>query len=473
MTEQSLLRMNEQEMRDAATKAVELIIQHFLKLQEEPVIRKGSRKELDALFDRDFPVQSKDIDTLLHDIRNKIFTNILHLDHPRCFAFVPGPSNFIAVIGDMLASAFNVFNGVWLESSGATEIELTVIDWLRQALGYPETAGGLFVSGGSAANLTALCAAREKMLGEDFTDGTAYFSDQTHSSVTKALRILGIRKSNIRVVPSNDSFAIDMEKLKDFIHLDREKGCKPFLVIGNAGTTNTGAMDPLEEIADVCRENTLWFHVDGAIGASTALCSSRKGALRGIDLADSITMDPHKWLFQPYEMGCLLVRDRLRLLETFHMRPEYLQDAKSSLDEPNLADFGMQLTRNFKALKLWLTFKFFGSETIDAAIERGFQLSEHAAHLIRGHEELQLMSGPSLGIVCFQYRQASSSPDDVDDLQQRIVNRLVEDGFAMVTTTVIRGRTVLRACTINPRTAESDIQQTLDRICRIGRDLVQ
>ena len=471
MDDKSMLSMDEGPMREMGRKALDMIIDHFLNMKKEPVIGKRSRKELNGMFDLSIPEMPQDIGTLLEEVGEKVFSNILHLDHPRCFAFVPGPSNFLAVIGDMLASGFNVFNGIWLESSAATQIELTVIDWLRQAVGYGKGSGGLFVSGGSAANLTAICVAREKLLGEDFSLGTVYFSDQTHSSVRKALRILGIPEARVRTIPSSESFTLEVDRLASAVAEDRSRGLQPFLVIGNGGTTNTGAVDPLGDLADFCRRESLWYHVDGAIGASTMFCEHGRRHLSGIEKADSITLDPHKWLFQSYEIGCLLVKNREDLLETFHMRPEYLQDAKSSIDEPNLADFGIQLTRDFKALKLWLTFRAFGSRAISDALEWGFHLAEFAAGEIGLRDDFELVSEPSMGILCFRYVPEESAAVDVPMLQKNIVERLIADGFAMLTTTVIHGKTVLRMCTINPRTTHDDIRQTLDRVSTIGMNL--
>jgi aromatic-L-amino-acid decarboxylase len=465
------LIMDEDEMRRAGLEALDMIIDHFLNVKQEQVIRKRSRRELDEMFDLSLPVLAQDLDTLLEEVREKVFSNILHLDHPRCFAFVPGPSNFASVIGALLASGFNVFNGIWLEASGAAAIELAVIRWLNEAVGYGEGSGGIFVSGGSAANMTAICVAREKLLGDDFSLGTVYFSDQTHSSVNRALKVLGIPAAHVRILSSSDSFTLEVDRLASAVAEDRSEGLRPFLVVGNAGTTNTGAVDPLADIGAFCARESLWFHVDGAIGASASFCERGKELLKGVDLADSITLDPHKWLFQSYEIGCLLVKNREDLLETFDMRPEYLQDAKSSIDEPNFADFGMQLTRDFKALKLWLTFKAFGSRALADALEWGFHLAEFTEEQIRSRGELDLMSEPSMGILCFRYVPKRGVDIDLNLVQQQIAQRLVEDGFAMLTTTVIRGKTVLRMCTINPRTTHDDIVQTLDRIERIGTEL--
>jgi glutamate/tyrosine decarboxylase-like PLP-dependent enzyme len=477
MDDSHMLSMNEDTMRAAGQRALDLIISHLLKVRDEPVIRKRSRKELDALLDRQLPETPGDFEPVIREIEQKVFPNILHLDHPRCFAFVPGPGNFASVLGDLLASGFNVFNGIWLEASGAAEVELTVIDWLRQAVGYPSSGGGLFVSGGSQANMTAMCAAREKLLGELFSRGTVYFSDQTHSSVKKALRILGVPSANARILPSSEAFTLDVDALERAVLRDRAEGFMPFLVIGNAGTTNTGAVDPLGDISVLCEREGLWFHVDGAIGASTVLCERGKSLLQGIERADSITLDPHKWLFQPYEMGCLLVKNREDLIHAFHSHPEYLQDAKSSMDEPNLADYGMQLTRNFKALKLWLTFKIFGRRALSAALEWGFHLAEFTADEVRKRGDLELRSGPAMGIVCFRYiprdiGREGEAGVEIDLLQREIVNALIRDGFAMLTTTVIGGVTVLRMCMINPRTTHEDVLQTLDLLCRLGRAIV-
>src|SRR5262249_53557972 len=323
------------------------------------------------------PEQSADISSVILQVQQDILSNVSHNDHPRYFAFVPGPSNFVSAMADALASGFNIIPADWLDGSGPSEVEPVTIDWLRQICGLPEGAGGLFVSGGSMANLICLRTARHKMLqGENAGSAIAYCSDQTHSSVERALKVLGFETAQLRKVPSDDSFRISIARLERAIADDRAAGRVPFCVIANAGATNTGAVDPLVELGELCKQEGLWLHVDGAYGAPAVLCEKGRSLLRGLELADSLSLDPHKWLFQPYEMGCVLVRDVRSLREAFAVRPDYLKDLESTGAEVNFCDYGIQLSRSFRALKLWMSLKVFGLGAFRGAIARGFALAE-------------------------------------------------------------------------------------------------
>src|SRR5207245_1641403 len=236
----------------------------------------------------------------------------------------------------------------------------------------------------------------------------------------------------------------------------------------NAGTTNTGAVDPLAELADFCRQEGLWFHVDGAYGGSAMLCDKGRSLLKGIEQADSLALDPHKWLFQPFEIGCVLVRDMRWLRETFSVLPEYLKDAAGIEEEVNFRDYGIQLSRNFRALKLWMSLKIFGLEAFRHAVARGFALAELAEEVLCESSCWEVVSPAQLGIVSFRYVTADRSLTEEDAINSQIVNAMIEDGFAYVLSTVLKGRTVLRLCTINPRTSEADIRETLQRLKGFG-----
>ncbi|HEX8999976.1 MAG TPA: aminotransferase class I/II-fold pyridoxal phosphate-dependent enzyme, partial [Blastocatellia bacterium] len=265
------LQLTADEMRQIGYRVVDQLVEHFETLANKPVMLVTPRKELEPRLREPLPEQPAAINTLLEQLQRDVWSNIGNVQHPRFFAFIPSPSNFVSVMADALASGFNPFAGNWLEGAGTTQLELVTVDWLRQMCGLPETAGGLFVSGGSMANLTALAAAREAKLGNQRENAAVYFSDQTHSSLEKALRILGFAHQQIRKLSSDDKFRLRMPELRRAVAEDRAAGKQPFCVIANAGTTNTGAIDPLNEIADVCGDENMWLHVDGAYGAAAAL----------------------------------------------------------------------------------------------------------------------------------------------------------------------------------------------------------
>ncbi|MGH8593537.1 MAG: pyridoxal phosphate-dependent decarboxylase family protein, partial [Gammaproteobacteria bacterium] len=303
----SPLEMSPEEMRQLGYRVIEMIIEHFEQLRDKPVTRVADRRQLERRLREPIPENRTAISTLLDQLEHDVFDNIMHMDHPRFFAYVPGPTNFVSVMADALATGFNVFSGSWLEGSGAAMIELVTIDWLRQSCGLPETAGGLFVSGGSIANLSALAVAREVNLEQHSDRAVVYFSDQAHSSVKRAAKTLGFNAPQLRMLPSDEHFRLALVDLQRQVAEDRQAGMKPFCVVANAGTTNTGAVDPMAELAAFCRHQGLWLHADAAYGGGAILCEEGRARLRGLERVDSLAIDPHKWLFQPYEMGCLLV----------------------------------------------------------------------------------------------------------------------------------------------------------------------
>jgi glutamate/tyrosine decarboxylase-like PLP-dependent enzyme len=343
-----------------------------------------------------------------------------------------------------------------------------VIDWLRQLCGLPDSAGGLLVSGGSMANLTALAVARDARLGGSADGGVAYISEQCHSSVARALRVLGLPAAQIRSMPVDAEFRLSIEPLQARVAEDRAAGLRPFCVVANAGTTNTGAVDPLAELASFCGGEGLWLHVDGAYGAPAALTESGRRMLAGMELADSLSLDPHKWLFQSIEAGCVLVRDRSLLLRTFQVMPEYLRDTHRGSDEVNFGNYGIQLTRSFRALKIWLSFKTFGVAAFREAIARGMELAEIAERELRRNGKWEIVTPASLAVVTFRYLSPGMSPEGIDSLHGRLVEAMLDDGYALATSTVLNGRPALRFCTINPRTTDSEMAETVRRMTEMA-----
>ncbi len=450
-----MLDLSAGEMRALGYRAVDLLVDHFRHLPEKRVGAKGDPAVLRPALRAAPPTQPVAPDEIFATLQRQVFPNMMNVGHPRFFAFVPVPSNFVSVIADALASGFNVFTGSWLGGSGPVALELGVVDWLRQWCGLPDTAGGLFVSGGSMANLTALVAARDSKLGGNIAGATVYYSDQTHSCVDRALHAAGFAEDQIRKIPSDGQFRLPADELTRLIAKDRAAGLRPFAVVANAGTTNTGAIDPLPELAEICRANDLWFHIDGAYGAAAVLCDRGKALLRGLEFADSLSLDPHKWLFQSMECGCVLVRDAGILKSTFRIMPEYLADVHRNLAEVNPCDYGLQLTRNFRALKLWMSIQYFGLDAFRAAIERGFELAEFAEAKLRAMPGWEIVTPAQMGVVTFHHPAAD---------YPKLHDAMLKDGFALATSTVLKGRTVLRFCAINPRTTEDDIARTLDWI---------
>jgi len=468
----SKLQFTRDEMRQLGYRVVDQLVDHFENLASKPVMRVSPRIELEAKLREPLPEWPTPVDSLLEQLQRDVWSNIGNVQHPRFFAFIPGPSNFVSVMADALAAGFNPFAGNWLEGSGTSQIELVAIDWLREMCGLPETAGGLFVSGGSMANLTALMTARQAKLDNRSENAVVYFSDQTHSSIEKALRVLGFAREQIRKLPSDDAFRLRIESLRQAVAEDRAGGRQPFCVIANAGTTNTGAIDPMNEIADFCRQENLWLHVDGAYGAAACLSERGKKLLAGIERADSLSLDPHKWLFQPFEIGCVLARDARLLKKTFHTMAEYLEDTKRAEEEEiNYYDYGVQLTRGFRALKLWLSLKTFGAAAFREAINHGFELAEFAENILRQSNRWRIVTPATMGIVTFRYVAEGCAENEINEIHRRMVEMMAEDGFAFANSTALRGQTVMRFCAINPRTTEDDVRATIEQLEQFGREL--
>lgn len=464
------LHLSAEEMRAFGHRVVDIIVDHLETLRDRTVSVQKPRAELDARIGSfsDAPASAQDVLSLTE---REVLSAITAVDHPRFYAFVPGPGGFVGAMADALASGFNVFAGHWLAASGPGAVELQTVDLLRQACGFPEGAGGLFVSGGSMANLSGLATARAVKLGAPDPSAMIYVSDQAHSSVAKGLRVLGFDSAQVRSVAVDDALRLDIGALAQAIAADRRDGKKPFCVVASAGTTNTGAVDPLEDIAAICRANDMWLHVDGAYGAAAALTERGRSALRGLHLADSIALDPHKWLFQPFEIGCVLVRDMRHLRLAFAVHPEdnasYLADVGRMAErEVVFYEHGVQLTRSFRALKLWMSLRIFGLAAFRETIDRGIALAEQVEQMLRADARWEVVTPAQLAVVTFVPRQSDASVAEANARVERAVERLTADGYAMLTSTQVRGRTVLRFCLIHPDARLDEVRETAERLAR-------
>lgn len=453
-------------MREFGYRTVDLLVDHLAALPASAVGRKGDPADLIPRFHGPPPERPGSFGSALEFVRDQVLANTLRVNHPRFFGFVPAPGNFVSVLADAVAAGFNVFNGSWMAGSGPAAMELAVVDWFRGFCGLPEGAGGLFVSGGSVANMTALAVARQAKLGGELSRAVVYFSDQTHSSVDRGLRVLGFQPHQIRRIPADANFQLDPDAVESAIAGDAAAGRRPFCIVANAGTTNTGAVDPLRELAAVARRYSLWVHADGAYGAAAAISERGRRELDGLGEVDSLSLDPHKWLFQTFECGCVLVREAALLKSAFQIMPDYLQDLRRGPAEVNPCDHGIQLTRAFRALKVWLSFQVFGAAAFREAVERGFHLAEYAEARLRRMPGWEVVSPAKMAVVAFRYLPEQGG---ANELPLRMVDAMLRDGIALATSTVLRGKTALRLCTINPRTTERDIDETLDYLDRVAR----
>jgi glutamate/tyrosine decarboxylase-like PLP-dependent enzyme len=488
------LELSPAAMRRLGYRAVDAVVSHRLSLESGGTGMVGSRAEVRRLLDEPAPRSGRPPGSVLRRVERQVMRYTLACHHPRFFGFIPSGAVYAGAVGDLLASGFNVFAGTWLEASGPAQVELTVVDWFRRWIGMPRRAGGLMMSGGSAANLTALVTARRAMLERlprrARSRAVLYFSDQAHSSLERAARILDLAPEQLRQVPTDARFRMQPEVLRAMMRKDRHRGLLPFFVAANAGSTNTGSVDPLPELARLCGSEGAWLHVDAAYGGFASLCRRGRRLLRGLGAADSVTLDPHKWLFAPFDVGCLLVRDRALLRRAFAVHPEYMQDIRAEREEVNFYEYGPQLTRAFRALKVWMIVQIHGTRRLGAAVERALALARRAEIWLRRSPEFEILSPATLGIVCFRYRPRARGPAAargaaggrranggagpeaaLDRLNDAVTRRVQERGNSFFSSTVLRGRHSLRLCILNPRTRWTDVRTTLEEIREAGREL--
>lgn len=464
------MRLSSARMMELAELTSRLIVERLERLPTEPAWRGGTRAELEPIMREEPPEEGRPPEEVLERAAREILPVAGRVDHPRFFAFVPSSPTWPSVLADYMVAGHNIFQGTWLGASGPSQLEVIVIDWFRDWIGYPETAGGLFTSGGSAASLDAFVAAREAAGAPDLS--TVYMSDQSHTALSRAATIVGVRPERVRKVPSDSHFRLDMKALARMIAEDRERGLSPIAVCANAGATNTGAVDPLAAIADLCEAENIWFHVDAAYGGFAILDENVKRLFVGIERADSIAMDAHKWLFQPFETGCLMVKDVGQLESAFSVRPEYLQDTEWGREHPNFGDRGLQLSRSFRALKVWMSIQTFGMRAFRSAVSRGIELAAQAEEWIRASETLEIANPASLSVVCFRFNPDGKnlSSRKIEELNDRIQARVIDTGTAMMSSTRLRGEYSLRLCIINYTTTWDDVRSTLEAIERFGLD---
>jgi glutamate/tyrosine decarboxylase-like PLP-dependent enzyme len=454
--------MSPEAMRALGYQAVDLLVDRLAD-PSVPALRRASPAEMAARLSEPPPAGPSQPAAVLERLSEDVLPFMNRADHPRFFAFIPSCQTFPGAVGDFIASALNVYVGSWMEAAGPSQVELTVLDWFKSWIGYPAESSGILLSGGSAANMTALACAREALLGPMSDRVVAYASDQAHSSVARAARLLGFRPEQLRVLPAGPDLRLAPATLERAIGADLEAGRAPLFAFASGGSTNTGAVDPLPGLAEVCRAHGVWLHVDAAYGGFSMLSARGREALRGIELADSVALDPHKWLYQPMECGALLVRDGELLRRAFEIVPDYLKDAAVAEGEINFADLGLQLTRNWRALKVWLSIQTLGLDAFRDAVERSLDLALQAESYVRASDALELMTPAQLGIVCFRRRfPGAGDEDELAELNAALVAQLEATGEALVSSTRLHGAYAIRLCPLNHTTRPEDVEWVLD-----------
>ncbi|KAJ4264249.1 hypothetical protein NW762_005443 [Fusarium torreyae] len=465
---------------DAVISAIQSVVQRLgsttQDVKDDPIIKVAQPEDVPYLRKIGTPGPAHSIDQVLEEAFSA-FDHRMRVNHPRFMGLIPSPTSPVAWLGDIVASAFNALGASKLQASGPVVIEKTLIEWLASQVGFPSTASGICVSGGSMANLMGIVLARDRHVPHGQTQkAIAYLSDQTHYSVAKALRLLGFDKEQIRRLPADDQFRLEPAVLSQTIHDDRKAGLVPFLVVGTCGTTNTGAIDPLCQIAEICQREQIWLHVDGAYGASASLSATRHETVDGLKYADSMSWDAHKWLFQTYSCGLLLVKDKANLVRSFANEGDYLRDGVAIEDEdiPNFWNYSMELTRPAsRAMKLWFTLRVIGVERIGTMIDHGFDLAERAEKELRHLSDWEIVSPASLGVITFRYAPKGVSEDELEVINTSISKNLISSNKAGVLTTKVRGKVALRICALSPELPLDDMSEIIKEADALARKGVQ
>ena len=462
----SAIDLDPEEFRRLAHRAVDMLADRLAGVRDAPVRQPVPASLRDAWLAAPVPRAPADPEALLDTVERAVLAHPMGNASPRFFAWVNSPPAPLGVIADLLASGLNpsVAGG----DHAGTYIEHAVLNWLKNIVGAPPDAGAVLTSGGSVATLVGLAVMRHvKTGGLDRRRGLAerdarlivYASTQGHACIQKAVEILGFGSDQLHRVPVDADFRMDLTALQSLVAADRASGLHPVAVVASAGTVNTGAIDPLEALADFCASADLWLHVDGAYGGVAALDPATRPLLAGLERADSLGVDPHKWLYIPVECGCAIVRDARAMRNTFSLVPPYLRDDAAM---PWFSEFTVQQTRGFRALKLWMVLQQVGLDAYGRLIASDIARARTLRVRLRRHGDFEIVSEGPLSITCFRYVPAWAR--DVDALNRRIADHVQREGRVFITTTELDGRSVLRACTVNFRTTDADLDALIDAI---------
>jgi aromatic-L-amino-acid decarboxylase len=466
-------------------RAVTAIITAFAaSLDSRRVTSTATPQELEKIFDEPFPEQGITTEAILERFTRDVVTDAMQVPSPRYYGqFNPTPLP-IGVWADALASALNQNAGAWRNGPTSAMIEARVLRWLCELIGYGPKSFGVLASGGTEANLIALKCARDRAQQTAILHGlrsapgdlTVYASEQCHFSVERSVDILGLGRNSLRKIPTDEKFHISTDALQKQIDADRSAGCTPCCVIGIAGATSTGVIDPLPELAAIAKENNCWYHVDAAYGATLAFSQTHRGRLGGIELADSVTFDPHKWMFVPFACGAVLVRDGGRILrDSFDITPEYLNEDRGGADvEFDFFRYGQMGTRRFSSLKLWMALKFMGRQGYAAVIERQIELTNYLASRLDELADFKRLGEIETAVCCFRFLPENVRLTDgveQDRLQQQLQQKIERSGEAWITTTVLNGRRVLRVNINSFLTERRHIDDLVELLQRVSKEL--
>lgn len=484
------------DFRKLGYRVIDMIADYYESIQSVRVFPASSSSEVEQVFKEDFPVKGQDPFAIIEEWQSKILPNATHLGSPRYFGFVNGSGTMIGALAEALAASVNMNVGGWKPAPSATEIERRTIAWLAEMVGFPADCGGLFTSGGTMASFTAIETAlrnnapynttakglQDKQMPGKFK---VYMSDhEGHVSIIRVVDLLNLGRESVHLVKSHEDFSMDTEDLERSIEEDIANGDFPLCVVAQVGSINVGVIDPLEEIARICRQKNIWFHADGACGAVGILLPEKRDQYKGLELADSITLDPHKWLYIPYDCGCVLVRDAEKMKKAFSLQASYLRGTlPTEYTGLYYLDYGPEMSRGFRALKVWMSLKHLGAEGYRKLLSQNVKCVEYLDTLVRNDRDFEALHKPNLLMYCMRYaplkikeKYEAGSPEldqYLDVLNQQIVDTLQLSGTAFMMTSKVLGKVVLRFSVCSHRTTKEDIETVFLKLKEIGESLTQ
>ena len=479
--EESLDPADWEALRELGVQMVTDMLEYLRTVRERPVWQ-PIPEQVKANFRRPVPLEPEPASEVYQEFQQNVLPYPLGNIHPRFWGWVIGTGTPLGVLAEMLAACMNPNTGGGEQA--ATYVEIQVLNWCKEMMGFPVEASGLLVSGGSMANLVGLTVARNAKADYDIrrhglsgspSRMTLYGSQEMHSSLQKAVELLGLGSDSLRKIPVNAEFQVDLEQLRSTLREDRQQGYRPICIIGNAGTVNTGAVDDLNSLADICQEENLWFHVDGAFGALARLDPELKPMLNGMERADSLAFDLHKWMYMPFEVGCALVKHEEAHRRAFSLTPDYLVHAERGMasGEVWLSDYGVQLSRGFRALKVWMSMKEHGILKYGRMVKQNVEQANYLAELVDAAPELERLAPAPLNIVCFRFISEGMSEEAVNDFNRELLIRLQESGSAAPSYTTLNGKYAIRAAITNHRSRREDFDLLIQEVIRIGNEMLK
>ena len=468
------LEPSEEELRNLLDEAVRRVVLHVGSLSAQPADGSAGAGTLArVLIEREPPEDGTPAGPLLDLLFEKAIPASFNNAGPGFLAYIPGGGQPYAAAADLISSAVNRYVGVFAPAPALVQLETNVIRWFARAVGYPESAGGFLTSGGSLANFSALVAARHEKLPENFLRGTLYVSDQGHHCVRKAALLAGFPGANVREVPSDAAFRMRLDALRERVAEDRASGFTPFLVVESAGTTNTGAVDDLDALADFAKDEGLWLHADAAYGGFFALTARGRAALRGLARADSIVLDPHKGLFMPYGSGCLLVRDPGALRRSHSVQAHYMPGMQDDPDSVDFCEISPELSRNFRGLSVWLPIKLCGLAAFRASLDEKLDLAREAAEGVRAIPGMTIVAEPQLSLFAFRLAPAGASAEEANRLSRELMARVNARQRVLLTGTLLGDVFAIRMCILSFRTHRDRIGMALDDLRDAAAELAR